>query len=86
MCQRKPCTSEQHNCLALKPLQVLIESQVFFNPGTLFSDIFALVFIRICTSGLMLHRNEVESQKVGKGSFAYAWVLDETGEERTRLE
>lgn len=29
-------------------------------------------------------RNEVESQKVGKGSFAYAWVLDETGEERTR--
>ena len=31
------------------------------------------------------HRNEVESQKVGKSSFAYAWVLDETGEERTRL-
>ena len=29
-------------------------------------------------------RNEVESQKVGKGSFAYAWVLDETGEERSR--
>ena len=22
---------------------------------------------------------------MGKGSFAYAWVLDETGEERTRL-
>jgi elongation factor 1 alpha-like protein len=31
-----------------------------------------------------MHKNEVESQKIGKGSFAYAWILDETGEERTR--
>ncbi|CAK9301617.1 unnamed protein product [Gordionus sp. m RMFG-2023] len=31
-----------------------------------------------------MHKNEVESKKVGKGSFAYAWVLDETGEERSR--
>ena len=30
------------------------------------------------------YRYEQESQKVGKGSFAYAWVLDETGEERHR--
>ena len=29
-------------------------------------------------------RNEVKSQKLGKSSFAYAWVLDETGEERSR--
>ena len=29
-------------------------------------------------------RYEQESQKMGKGSFAYAWVLDETGEERHR--
>ena len=36
------------------------------------------------TALAFLYRNEVESQKVGKGSFAYAWVLDETGEERTR--
>ncbi|KAG0176932.1 HBS1-like protein [Apophysomyces sp. BC1034] len=27
---------------------------------------------------------ERDSQKIGKGSFAYAWVLDETGEERDR--
>lgn len=27
---------------------------------------------------------EVESKKAGKASFAYAWVLDETGEERER--
>jgi len=25
-----------------------------------------------------------DSQKIGKGSFAYAWVLDETDEERER--
>ena len=29
-------------------------------------------------------RYEQESQKAGKGSFAYAWILDETGEERHR--
>ncbi len=31
-----------------------------------------------------LSRYEQESQKIGKGSFAFAWVLDETGEERHR--
>ena len=29
-------------------------------------------------------RNEMDSKKFGKGSFAFAWVLDETEEERTR--
>ena len=29
-------------------------------------------------------RYEVESQKIGKASFMFAWVLDETGEERNR--
>ncbi|GAB0099241.1 HBS1-like protein [Sergentomyia squamirostris] len=32
----------------------------------------------------MMHKYEQESKKVGKSSFMYAWVLDETGEERTR--
>ena len=31
-----------------------------------------------------MHKYETESRKVGKGSFAYAWVLDETNEERER--
>lgn len=31
-----------------------------------------------------IHKNKTESAKQGKGSFAYAWVLDETGEERAR--
>jgi elongation factor 1 alpha-like protein len=33
---------------------------------------------------LYICRFETESKKAGKSSFAYAWVLDETGEERTR--
>ncbi|ORZ01606.1 P-loop containing nucleoside triphosphate hydrolase protein [Syncephalastrum racemosum] len=31
-----------------------------------------------------MKKYERDSQKLGKGSFAYAWVLDETGEERDR--
>lgn len=31
-----------------------------------------------------LHKYEQESKKIGKQSFMYAWVLDETGEERLR--
>ena len=29
-----------------------------------------------------MHKYEQESKKLGKSSFAYAWVLDETEEER----
>ena len=29
-----------------------------------------------------MHKYEQESKKLGKQSFMYAWVLDETGEER----
>jgi elongation factor 1 alpha-like protein len=32
----------------------------------------------------VMHKYEQESKKLGKQSFMYAWVLDETGEERTR--
>ncbi|CAM6034630.1 unnamed protein product [Sphagnum compactum] len=31
-----------------------------------------------------MHKNERESKQQGKGSFAYAWVLDEGSEERAR--
>nr|KAG5709607.1 hypothetical protein BaRGS_001657 [Batillaria attramentaria] len=31
-----------------------------------------------------MHKYEQESRKLGKSSFAYAWVLDETEEERSR--
>ncbi|XP_054154466.1 protein HBS1-like isoform X1 [Oppia nitens] len=32
----------------------------------------------------MIHRYETDSKKMGKNSFLYAWVLDETQEERSR--
>ena len=32
-----------------------------------------------------MHKFEQDSRKAGKGSFAYAWVLDETEEERSVL-
>uniref|UniRef100_A0A182W0W3 Tr-type G domain-containing protein n=1 Tax=Anopheles minimus TaxID=112268 RepID=A0A182W0W3_9DIPT len=32
----------------------------------------------------VMHKHEQESKKLGKSSFMYAWVLDETGEERER--
>ncbi|KAI7847354.1 P-loop containing nucleoside triphosphate hydrolase protein [Circinella umbellata] len=32
----------------------------------------------------VMKKYERDAQKVGKGSFAFAWVLDETGEERDR--
>jgi translation elongation factor EF-1alpha len=32
-----------------------------------------------------MRKFERESEKAGKGSFAFAWVLDETGEERERF-
>lgn len=32
-----------------------------------------------------MHKYEQESKKLGKASFAYAWVLDETEEERSAL-
>ncbi|XP_046409743.1 protein HBS1 [Neodiprion fabricii] len=35
-------------------------------------------------SSKLLHKFQTESKKIGKQSFAYAWVLDETGEERER--
>lgn len=35
-------------------------------------------------SGKEMHRNRRESAEKGKGSFAYAWVLDEGAEERER--
>uniref|UniRef100_A0A1B6IM34 Tr-type G domain-containing protein n=1 Tax=Homalodisca liturata TaxID=320908 RepID=A0A1B6IM34_9HEMI len=32
----------------------------------------------------LMHKYEQESKKLGKQSFMYAWILDETGEERNR--
>lgn len=31
-----------------------------------------------------MHKHKQESTRAGKSSFAFAWILDETEEERTR--
>ena len=33
-----------------------------------------------------MKKYERDSSKIGKSSFAYAWILDETGEERSRYD
>ncbi len=33
-------------------------------------------------SSKTMHKYKQESQKIGKSSFAFAWILDETDEER----
>lgn len=42
----------------------------------------------LCDLGIIsqkvMHKHEQESKKLGKQSFMYAWVLDETNEERSR--
>jgi len=43
-----------------------------------------LLFDLGAVSQKVMHKNEQESKKIGKQSFMYAWVLDETGEERSR--
>uniref|UniRef100_UPI00358FF03A HBS1-like protein isoform X2 n=1 Tax=Myxine glutinosa TaxID=7769 RepID=UPI00358FF03A len=43
-----------------------------------------LLFLLGNVNKRVMHRYEQESKKAGKASFAYAWVLDETGEERER--
>lgn len=43
-----------------------------------------LLFLLGQVSSRIMHKYEQDSRKVGKQSFAYAWVLDETDEERSR--
>lgn len=43
-----------------------------------------LLYLLGFVSKKLIHRYETDSKKVGKNSFMYAWVLDETEEERTR--
>lgn len=43
-----------------------------------------LLFLLGRVSGREIHKHEAESRKLGKQSFMYAWILDETGEERNR--
>ena len=43
-----------------------------------------LLFLQGRVSKKIMHKYEKESREMGKSSFHFAWVLDETDEERTR--
>lgn len=43
-----------------------------------------LLFLLGNVNQRQMHRYKQDSQKLGKASFAFAWVLDETSEERER--
>ncbi|XP_017304218.1 HBS1-like protein isoform X3 [Diaphorina citri] len=43
-----------------------------------------LLYLMGRVSAREIHKHETESKKLGKQSFMYAWILDETGEERNR--
>jgi elongation factor 1 alpha-like protein len=43
-----------------------------------------LLFLQGRVSKKILHKYEQESRQAGKSSFHFAWVLDETEEERSR--
>ena len=53
-------------------------------PSLIANSYVFLDFYLVFSTFDFVYRNETESRKAGKGSFAYAWVLDETEEERTR--
>lgn len=55
----------------------MISLTIFLNAGHTLFDLGVV-------SQKSMHKHEQESKKVGKQSFMYAWVLDETSEERSR--
>uniref|UniRef100_A0A3B4AYJ5 HBS1-like protein n=1 Tax=Periophthalmus magnuspinnatus TaxID=409849 RepID=A0A3B4AYJ5_9GOBI len=62
-----------------KPLLNLVVIHVDAGKSTLMGH---LLYLLGNVNKRTMHKYEQESKKAGKASFAYAWVLDETGEER----
>lgn len=67
------------NCKQL--LNLVVIGHVDAGKSTLMGHLLCLVG---AVSQKIMHKYELESKKIGKASFMYAWVLDETGEERSR--
>ena len=66
-------------CLVMKPSTIYIAGHVDAGKSTLMGH---LLYQLGNVNKRLMHKYEQESKKVGKSSFAYAWVLDETEEER----
>ena len=70
------------NSAAGKPLlNLVVVGHVDAGKSTLMGH---LLFERGDVAKKLMHKYRNESQKIGKSSFAFAWVLDQTGEERER--
>eukprot|EP00096_Caligus_rogercresseyi_P016218 TRINITY_DN879_c0_g1_i2.p1 TRINITY_DN879_c0_g1~~TRINITY_DN879_c0_g1_i2.p1 ORF type:complete len:442 (+),score=83.67 TRINITY_DN879_c0_g1_i2:267-1592(+) len=65
----------------LSPINLIVAGHVDSGKSTLIGHLLALLG---AVPSKVLHRNETESRKAGKSSFSYAWILDETSEERNR--
>lgn len=66
---------------AKQALHMVVIGHVDAGKSTLMGH---LLFDLGSVSQRTMHKNEQESKKIGKQSFMFAWVLDETGEERSR--
>jgi len=65
-----------------KPLlNLVVIGHVDAGKSTLMGHV---LFLLGAVSKKTMHRHEQDSKKLGKASFAFAWVLDETAEERSR--
>ncbi|XP_075584805.1 translation elongation factor EF-1alpha (GTPase) HBS1 isoform X2 [Dermatophagoides farinae] len=62
-------------------LNLVIAGHVDAGKSTIMGHLLALLGN---VSKKHMHKNETEAKKLGKASFMYAWVLDETDEERNR--
>lgn len=62
-------------------LNLVIVGHVDAGKSTIMGHLLSLMGM---VSKKNMHKNEVEAKKAGKASFLYAWVLDETEEERKR--
>lgn len=82
-CLRNIAKAEEHfkedrgSCK--EQLHMVVTGHVDAGKSTLMGH---LLFKLGHVSSKTMHKYEQESKKLGKQSFIYAWILDETGEER----
>uniref|UniRef100_A0A3Q1GBW5 HBS1-like protein n=1 Tax=Acanthochromis polyacanthus TaxID=80966 RepID=A0A3Q1GBW5_9TELE len=76
-----PLISPWSCCLLTSGLRCVSAGHVDAGKSTLMGH---LLYLLGNVNKRTMHKYEQESKKAGKASFAYAWVLDETGEERDR--
>lgn len=76
------CVVSADCCFVLKyPSSQYFVGHVDAGKSTLMGH---LLFLKGNVDQKLMHKYKTESHKLGKSSFAFAWVLDQTGEERDR--